>query len=272
MTAEPALASPTQNPPIAAQHEAVSAFLASEAGSGLWRGTQLGSSTSETIASGWNELDSELPDGGWPCRSLTEVLCPQPSILEFRLTGPALRSVVAEDGQVVIVGAPKDLHLPGLLHEGFDQRHLVWIQAEAQAERLWVIEQLIRSNSAGAVLAWVPHARQEQIRRLQISAQACDGLVFLFRPEGAQHEASAAPLRLHVSVGVDWELKVSVFKRRGPVHDGVLSLASIPGGLSSVLTPRARRPSRLIAAQRKEFHHVVGRPATDTRRDQVAVS
>ena len=132
----------------------------------------------------------------------------------------------------------------------------MFCDADAPAERLWVTEQLIRSNAAGAIVSWLPQARQEQIRRLQISAQGCDGLMFLFRPESAQHEASAAPLRLHATYGLDWELRVQVFKRRGPVHDGFVVLPSVPGGLSSVLTPRLTRPSLLLAPREKP--HAVG--------------
>lgn len=229
----------------------------------IWRGTEFGSVVTDTVATGWDALNQELPGGGWPCGSLAEVLSPQPSVLEWRLIGPALRRVVAADSQVVVIGPPKHPHLPGLAHEGLDQRHLVWIQAEAPAERLWATEQLIKSNSAGAIIAWLPQARQEQIRRLQISAQAFNGLVFLFRPEAARHEASAAPLRLHATYGLDWELRVQVFKRRGPVHDCVVVLPSVPGGLSSVLTPRLLRPSLLLAARENinESLHVVGCPA-----------
>lgn len=221
----------------------------------VWRGTALGSSIAAVVPSGWPTLDHELPGGGWPAHSLSEVLSPQHSILEWRLLGPALLQVVATGGQVVVIGPPKHPHLPGLHHEGLDQRHLVWIQADTPAERLWATEQLIKSRAAGAVIAWLPQARQEQIRRLQICAQACEGLVFLCRPESAQHEASAAPLRVHATYGLDWELKLKIFKRRGPVHDGVLTVPSVPGGLSSVLTPRLKRPSRLVS---RETGDVVG--------------
>jgi protein ImuA len=52
-----------------------------------------------------------------------------------------------------------------------------------------------------------------------------------------------------VRVGIDWELQLQVLKRRGPAHDGLIRLASIPGGLEAVLTPRTLLPSRLIAAR-----------------------
>ena len=236
----------------------------------IWRGNELGRAVKEVVSSGWEALDAELPGGGWPLNSVTEVLAAQPSVLEWRLVGPALRRVVAAGGQVVVVGPPRHPHLPGLLHEGFDERQLVWVQAELPSERLWVTEQLIRSNAAGAIVSWLHQARQEQLRRLQVSAQACNSLVLLFRPEASRHEASAAPLRVHASVGVDWELRVNVFKRRGPVHEGTLVLPSVPGGLASVLTPRLRRPSRLISS--REAADVVGSlPATARPRQHAAL-
>lgn len=229
----------------------------------MWRGAELGTQVASVVSSGWDALDQELPGHGWPCQSLTEVLAPQPSVLEWRLLGPALRRVVADGGQVLLVAPPKQPYLPGLVHEGLDQKHLVWIQADMPAHRLWVTEQLIKSNAAGAIVSWLPQARQEQIRRLQVHAQGCDGLVFLCRPEATQHEASAAPLRLHVRYGLDWQLQIQVFKRRGPVQAGQLELPSVPGGLSSILTPRLMHPSRMVLT--RETPDVLGGLAPQRR-------
>jgi protein ImuA len=215
----------------------------------LWSGTDLGTPVTAVVSSGFAALDAELPGGGWPCHALTEVLSPQPSVLEWRLIGPALGRMVRDGGQVVVVGPPKHPHLPGLRHAGIDEKHLVWVQAEAPAERLWCTEQLVKANACAALVAWLPQARPEQIRRLQVCAQVCEGPVLLFRPAAAQHESSAAPLRVMATFGVDWELQVHVFKRRGPAHDGLVRLPSIPGGLSAVLTPRLLRPSRLLAVR-----------------------
>lgn len=231
---------------------------------GVWKGSELGSRLGETVPSGWEALDRELPGGGWPLRSITEILTPQPAVLEWRLLAGGMGSAVAAGREVVLVGPPKPPHLPGLLHAGLDERKLVWIQASTPAERLWVTEQLIKSNSVGAVVAWLPQARQEQIRRLQVCAQACDATVFLCRPEAARHEASAAPLRLHASYTLDWELQVDVFKRRGPAHVAPLRLPSIPGGLEAVLTPRLLAPSRLFQVP-EAADAAVGSPAAGQR-------
>jgi len=244
---EPSPPSPHPTPPQA-EEGAAALGLPAHVEAAVWRGTELGAATgSEVVPTGWADLDEQLPGGGWPCRSVTEVLQPQPSLCEWRLVGPALRRLVAAGQTIVVVGPPKSPHLPGLRHAGLDDKHFVWVQAETPSERLWVTEQLVKSNACGALLSWLPQARQEQLRRLQVCAQACEGPVILFRPQTAMHEASAAPLRLSVTFGLDWELEVNVFKRKGPKHEGFLRLPSIPGGLEAVLTPRLLTPSRLIA-------------------------
>lgn len=211
----------------------------------LWRGDALGRGTDTVWPSGFDALDAELPGGGWPGRQLTEVLLPQFSLAEWRLAGPSLRRVVADGAAVAMIGPPKRPHLPGLMQLGLDERHLVWIDARAPSERLWCAEQLIRSNAAGAVLAWMPQAAPEQLRRLQVLAQSFEGPVFLFRPLSARHDPSPAPLRLLATIAVDWALDVQILKRKGPAHDTPLRLASIPGGLERVLTPRVMRPSEM---------------------------
>jgi protein ImuA len=224
----------------------------------IWRATELGAPVTDVVATGWACLDGELPGGGWPCRSVTEILQPQPSVCEWRLMGPALRSLVAAGLTIVVVGPPKRPHLPGLRHAGLDDHQFVWVQADTPAERLWTTEQLVKSNACGALLSWLPQARPEQLRRLQVCAQACGGPVILFRPEAAQHEASAAPLRVVAGFDLDWALRVHILKRKGPRHEGLLRLPSVPGGLESVLTPRLQTPSRLIANRERERADVLG--------------
>jgi protein ImuA len=237
----------------------------------IWRGDELGSTVTSVVATGWPALDRELPGGGWPCHSITEVLQPQPSVCEWRLLGPALRATVAAGKTVVIVGPPKQPHVPGLLHEGIDDKHLVWVQAETPAERLWATEQLVKSNACGALLSWLPQARPEQLRRLQVCAAGCDGPIVLFRPDAAQYEASPAPLRVFTTYGVDWTLQLHLLKRKGPHHEGVIVLPSIPGGLDAVLTPRLRVPSRLIFDRALRADDVLGRTAAgQTRRRPIA--
>jgi len=75
----------------------------------VWRGDAPDSSGVETLSSGWNALDTELPGQGWPCRSPTEIRQPQPGVCEWRLLAPSLRSVVDAGKTVVIVGPARQL-------------------------------------------------------------------------------------------------------------------------------------------------------------------
>ena len=229
------------DPPAAAPPTRAVAGLPAGIAALLWQGDRLGAPAAAVLPTGFAVLDAALPGGGWPGRALTELLQPQPSVVEWRLLGPALRHVAAAGRTVAVVSPPKTPHPPGLRHAGVDARLLVWVRAETPAERLWCTEQLVRSNACGAVVAWLPQARQEQIRRLQVGAEGCDGPVFLCRPAATAHEASAAPLRLHVAFDADWQLVVRVVKRRGPLHDSAIRLRSVPGGLDAVLTPRLQR-------------------------------
>ena len=240
----------------------------------VWRGDQLGRATLPTRPSGFAALDAELPGGGWPCQGLTELLCPQPGTLEWRLLAPLLRSLCPAGGPttatpLLLVGPPHPPHPPGLRADGIDERALVWLQAHTAAERLWTTEQLLKARASGVLVAWLPQARPEQLRRLQVLAGAAQGPVFVCRPQAAAREASAAPLRLLVRVAAGvadgpWALWVDLLKRPGPPLARTLCLPSVPGGLGALLPPRLRRADTAVPwspAPAREEDHVVVRPA-----------
>ena len=223
------------------------AHLPNRVSQAIWRGTEVGNPGQAVVSSGFSALDAQLPGGGWPCNAITELLQPQPSLCEWRLLSPALAGLVASGGQILLVGPPKRPHAPGLVKLGIAEKNLVWIAADTPAERLWTTEQLVKANPrGGAILAWLPQARPEQLRRLQVHAQSCDCPVFLFRPEAAQLDASPTPLRVLATLGIDWQLHVQILKRKGALMDGAISILSIPGTLASVFTPRLLRPSQLM--------------------------
>ena len=93
-----------------------------------------------------------------------------------------------------------------------------------------------------AVLAWLPDARPEQVRRLQVHALGSDAPTFLMRPERAGQQSSAAPLRVAVRPGDGWGLDVHLLKRRGPTHEGWLALPALPAAVEPLLTAAKRKP------------------------------
>lgn len=226
----------------------------------LWRGSSLGAAADPTLSSGFAALDAELPGGGWPLRAVTELLTPQPGVLEWRLLAPALAAWWAGQAlpaagpgsrrharqtepalrSLLVVNPPHTPHLPGLQALGLPCAALVWVATRTPADVLWVAEQAIKSRVA--VLAWLPEARPEQIRRLQVSALGSDAPAFLLRPERTAQQSSAAPLRLVLRPGEGWNLDVHLLKRRGPAHEGWLPLAAMPGAVEPLLTAARRKP------------------------------
>jgi len=222
----------------------------------VWRANSLGSSPKPGLSSGFAALDAQLPGAGWPSHALSEILQPPHTQLEWRLLGPALRALLANTAApsasqakrtqapsrapvVLLINPPYTPHLPGLqVACGAAAEQLLWIVAGTAQQQLWATEQAIKANAAAAILAWLPQARPEQIRRLQSHAQSCSAPVFLLRPLAAHTQASAAPLRVGLSVGADWCLQVQILKRRGPTHEQALLLPALPAGLQEVLSPR----------------------------------
>ncbi|WP_310385372.1 translesion DNA synthesis-associated protein ImuA [Roseateles sp.] len=244
----------------------------------VWRASSLGSGHSPCVGSGFATLNAELPGGGWPTQSLSEILTDGWAGVEWRLLAPALRPLLCgaparpvkrgrtenhAERPLLLINPPLTPHLPGLQRAGLPPQRLIWIAPQTPAQQLWALEQAIKSNASAAILAWLPHAAPEQIRRLQSCAQAMDAPIFLFRPLSTQTQSSAAPLRLCVSAGPGWTLQLRILKRRGPVREGCLILPALPDDLAQVLTAQilSRAQPQLQPPNTVEARHALARPA-----------
>lgn len=190
----------------------------------VWRGDQLGSYRSISTATGYPDLDKELPGGGWPPSALLELLLPHPGIGELRLLAPTLRTLT-QSGKTVILLTPPHIPFAGALNDlGIRLQHVILIEAKKPADRVWAVEQALKSASFGALLCWLPQVRSEQMRRLQLAAVAGEGLSFIFRPWSAQNQSSPAPLRLACQSAPAGQMSIEIIKRRGPAHAAPLIL------------------------------------------------
>lgn len=213
----------------------------------VWRADTLPTGQHDVWPTGFAALDACLPGGGWPCGALTEVLQPTGQHLEWQLVLPALAPGLAQalrpGGATrcgwLLVGAPHVPHWRGLQARGLSAAQLaalVCVQATEPAQRLWACEQALHSPSVAAVLAWLPHAPSQALRRLQHAAQQHGCLLWVFRPMSAHPTATPAVLRLQASAHArtGW-LEVAVLKRRGPPLAQPLQLPSPDLGLHATL-------------------------------------
>ena len=210
----------------------------------VWRGDQLGSYRSTPAATGYPELDRELPGGGWPPSVLIELLLPEPGIGELRLLAPVLAPLTQTGKTLILLAPPHIPFAPALQRLGIDLQQVILVDVEKPTDRVWAVEQALKSTSFGAVLCWLPQVKTEHLRRLQLAAGGGEGLVFVFRPCAAQDQSSPAPLRLRCEAVSGGKLAVDIFKRRGPVHAGPLTL-SLPLP-PTLLKPLAARTATTI--------------------------
>jgi len=220
----------------------------------LWRAHQLGRPGAAVQASGWPELDAQLPGGGWPAGVLTELLLPHPGVGELRLLAPVLAALQQQQRCVMCFDPPAAPCAWALRALGLDLQRLVVVQARSglknrartllpAADVLWALEQALKSGHVGAVLAWLPaRLPADALRRLQLAAQSHAGPAFLLRDAQMRSQPSAAPLRLLLaSAGPDL-LRLTLLKRRGPPPAQPLLLA-LPAVLSAPARARALQPA-----------------------------
>ena len=187
----------------------------------LWYGHQLGRTSAAVVASGFDALDAQLPGGGWPRRTLSELLLPHPGIGEVRLLAPCLAAAQREGRLVMLFDPPAMLSAAALVQLGIEVEPLLVVQTRTRvvpgSDSLWACEQALKSGHVGALVAWLPpRLRAERLRRLQLAAHAHDGAAFVLRETAAAQRPSAAPLRLGLRAGGPDQLVLRLLKRRGP--------------------------------------------------------
>lgn len=205
----------------------------------VWRASQMGASRARATPSGYRALDRELPNGGWPASVLIELLLSQNGIGELRLLAPTLAALTQAGKSVILLAPPHVPFAPALAELGLDLQHVILIQTDKPMDRIWAVEQTLKSASFGALLCWLPQARPDHLRRLQLAAGSGEGLCFVFRPAAMQAESSPAPLRIVCRASSCGGILVDIVKRRGPVFGQPIRLA-LPVPLA-IMKPFARR-------------------------------
>ncbi|MDQ7990820.1 MAG: translesion DNA synthesis-associated protein ImuA [Candidatus Dactylopiibacterium sp.] len=214
--------------------------------SDVWRGDRLALGGEAAVASGFAELDAELPGGGWPRGALTELLHEGAGLGELSLLRPALAACAAR-APVALVAPPWRPHAPawaGVL----PLERLLLVEA-AGADAPWAAEHLLASGALGALLLWLPaRCETRMLRRLQLAAGGHAAPVFVLRPAGGAAGASPAVLRMALD-GAPEALRVRILKRRGPPCGRALNLAVARPLAPARLRPRGANPPLARRAQ-----------------------
>ncbi|MGH6636835.1 MAG: translesion DNA synthesis-associated protein ImuA [Gammaproteobacteria bacterium] len=175
------------------------------------------------ISTGFDELDVLLPGQGWPKGRLVEILS------EAYASGAALYVLMSALAKLsrsrlclAWVSPPYIPYAPTLVAMGVDLSKMLVIRASSEEDKLWALEQSLRSSACGAVLGWLDAARSNTLRRLQLAAEVGGGMGVLFRSLQAATQPSPAVVRLRVEPRRD-SLLLYLIKRvggypTGPIH------------------------------------------------------
>lgn len=204
----------------------------------IWRGDALATLPADTIASGYPELDAELPGGGWPRGSLTEFLADQSGFGELNLLLPALAALSRAGGWLALVAPPYHPYAPAWAAAGIALERVAIIDPCRMLG--WSLEQLLASGGFAGVMAWAEALDDRALRRLQVAAEGRSVFAGLWRSAAHAAAASPAPLRIALAGGDAAGagcVSLRILKRRGRPASRPLNLT----------VPRPGRSRRVVA-------------------------
>ena len=149
--------------------------------SSVWRGLQIQGTAQTGIPTGFPELDSLLPGGGWPTGALLNLELPRIGSGELPLLLPAMAALSRQGRRIVWLAPPYRPYAPGLQQGGIELAQLLVVACPKPADMPWALEKLLHTGCCGMTLAW-PRQRlaAHQTRRLQLAAEAGNALAVLF--------------------------------------------------------------------------------------------
>jgi hypothetical protein len=194
---------------------------------GVWRGGELEHVVHAVHPTGHAALDAQLPGGGWPTGTLSEVLHAGAGIGEVSFLAQALARASDGDRLIAWINAPYLPYAPALAQRGIPLERCVVVRPANREDALWAAEQSLKSGACGAVLLWIPEGRRQDdyawLRRLQMAAESGRAMAIFFRPSSAEKLSTPAHLRVALSreAGI---LEARIPKRRGPPLEAPISL------------------------------------------------
>lgn len=194
---------------------------------GVWRGGELENVVHPTVATGHAALDRELPGGGWPMGTLSEVLHDGVGIAEVTFLAGALARAGEGDRLIAWLNPPHLPYAPAIAQAMVPLERCLVVRPANREDALWAAEQALRSGACGAVLFWLGNERAQDyasLRRLQMAAQAGRSMAVFFRSTAAEKLSTPAHLRV-VLAREQGVLKLRIPKRRGPPLVSPIALA-----------------------------------------------
>ncbi len=194
------------------------------------------------LSTGYQTLDEELQQGGWPRGCTIELLSDGCGLGAMGLFLPAMEALSKQGKWQAFIAPPYTPYAPLLEARGIDTRQILLIHPRSREDLLWSTEQALRSTTCSAIFSWLGAGeyRYSELRKLQLAASGSDALAVLFRSNQAAKNHAPASLRLQMRE----YRNVHILKQRGgnqhldvalppaedvPGHPQLWELPAIPG-------------------------------------------
>lgn len=217
--------------------------------------------TQRVFSTGCAGLDHCLPSGGYDSGTVVEYFQTHHASSAMILALVAAReAMAATEGYGVVVDWCQQFYPPAAAAMGIDLKRLIIVRPTTLADRLWAIDQALRSPAIAAVVAEVEHLDDRAARRLQLAAERGGGVGLLVRRAEARHHPSWAEVQWLVrplAVGTaDRQLELQLLRARG----GRIGLRqryqihAIHGRIEQVLRPQPASLGRASASSALANH------------------
>lgn len=182
---------------------------------GVWRGFRSQNPDWATLETGFAELDSLLPGGGWPLGGLLEILTPCLGVGEMRLLLPTMAKLSQAGRHIIWVSPPHQPYAPALDQAGIALPQILVVECQQENDIPWALEKLLRNRRCGMALAWPKHLSDHQSRRLQLAAEHGHSLAVLFPQQRCANNHAALCIELHPA---EDGLLLTILKARGSLR------------------------------------------------------
>jgi len=160
------------------------------------------SAQNSVVPTGYAELDAILPNGGWPCNELVEIISNQWSTAELQLILPLIKSVIDQDKWILWIAPPQLPCGPLLVSAGIDITRIVAVHPQSSCcEAFANIDEALKDEDCGLVIAWLDWLPNSVVRRIQLATRRGNKPGLLFR----QHENKLSPAVLRLQTQAETE-------------------------------------------------------------------
>jgi len=205
--------------------------------------------------SGFETLDAQLSDAGWPRQGICELFSQSPGHGELSLLLPLMRYLLpaqcgshseinhsersqskrnqsrgdeSKDAMIMLIAPPLQPLAQSFAQHGIAAERILWLELTQRKEVLWAMEQGLSSGACPLVLAWLDKLTLSEARRLQLAAEQGKALGICQLPMAQADSNHPVTLKLAISAAGVNTAKLQILKRRGGWPVPELHLRGLP--------------------------------------------